>query len=68
LNVVAGQPFVLTWTDAEGPVDIVLKFGDPKNLETVETLASMAFSNAQPAAEARVTLSGANSPASIAHR
>jgi len=34
-----GQPFELTWTDAQGPVDIILRSGDPKNLDTVMTLA-----------------------------
>ena len=62
LNPVTGQPFVLTWCNAKGSVDIVLRFGDPSNLVTVQTLAGMAFSNASPAAETRITPSGADPP------
>lgn len=40
VNPQPGEPFTLTWSGASGPVDIVLRFGDPKNLDTVETLVS----------------------------
>jgi len=40
INPVAGEPFELTWSGASGPVSIVLRSGDPKNLKTVTTLAS----------------------------
>jgi hypothetical protein len=43
INPVAGQDFELTWTNAHGPVDIVLKAGDPADLRTVKTLERMAF-------------------------
>jgi hypothetical protein len=40
INPEPGKPFTLTWSDASGPVNIVLRHGDPKNLDTVETLVS----------------------------
>jgi hypothetical protein len=40
LDVKPGEPFTLTWTDARGPVDILLMSGDPKDLVTVQTLGS----------------------------
>jgi hypothetical protein len=40
INPKPGQPFTLTWSDAQGPVEIVLRTGDPKDLDTVKTLAS----------------------------
>jgi hypothetical protein len=39
INPQPGQPFELTWSGASGPVDIVLRAGDPKDLKTVTTLA-----------------------------
>lgn len=46
VNVKAGQPFTLTWTEASGPVTILLKNGPSTNLKTVTTLASGQTSNA----------------------
>lgn len=36
--VVAGQPFVLTWSGAVGPVTILLKTGPTDDLQTVTTI------------------------------
>ncbi|KAI1001457.1 hypothetical protein K3495_g6742 [Podosphaera aphanis] len=40
VNVKAGQPFTISWTDAAGPVTILLKNGPSTNLNTVSTIAS----------------------------
>lgn len=34
-----GQPFELTWDEAEGPVTITLKGGESGNLKDIEVLA-----------------------------
>jgi len=39
-DVTPGEPFTLTWDDANGPVEIVLRSGDPANLDTVGTLGT----------------------------
>ncbi len=37
-DIVAGQPFTLTWSGNSGPVTISLANGDPNNLKVVETI------------------------------
>ncbi|KAF4625865.1 hypothetical protein G7Y89_g12297 [Cudoniella acicularis] len=39
-NVTAGEPFTFTWTNATGPVSLVLKNGASTNLQTVSTITS----------------------------
>ncbi|OHF01356.1 extracellular matrix protein [Colletotrichum orchidophilum] len=39
-NIQAGQPFVITWSDASGPVTLTLKNGPSTDLKTVSTIAS----------------------------
>ncbi|KAJ4406078.1 hypothetical protein N0V82_010189 [Gnomoniopsis sp. IMI 355080] len=38
--VTEGTPFEITWTDADGPVTLLLKDGPSSNLATVATIAS----------------------------
>jgi hypothetical protein len=38
--ITAGTPFNITWADASGPVTLLLKDGDPSNLQTVLTIQS----------------------------
>lgn len=40
-DVVAGETFVIGWTDAEGQVSIRLKSGPANSLQTVEEIASL---------------------------
>ncbi|KAI1354237.1 hypothetical protein F5Y01DRAFT_26099 [Xylaria sp. FL0043] len=40
INVSPGKPFILTWEDASGPVEISLVTGTASNLETVEVIDS----------------------------
>ncbi|KAM7193521.1 hypothetical protein V8F33_007748 [Rhypophila sp. PSN 637] len=37
-NVVEGEPFEITWMNAEGPVTLTLKNGDAKNLKDVTVI------------------------------
>ncbi|KAK2004588.1 hypothetical protein LX36DRAFT_649649 [Colletotrichum falcatum] len=39
-DVEAGQPFTITWSDAQGPVTLTLKNGPSTNLVTVQSIAS----------------------------
>ncbi|KAJ0164791.1 hypothetical protein CTA2_173 [Colletotrichum tanaceti] len=39
-NVQAGEPFIITWSDAQGPVTLTLKNGPSTNLNTVQIIAS----------------------------
>lgn len=39
-DVQAGEPFVITWSDAQGPVTLTLKNGPSSNLQTVQTITS----------------------------
>lgn len=39
-NVVAGEPFTLTWSGAAGPVNITLEDGSTSNLQAVEVIDS----------------------------
>ncbi|PQE24815.1 extracellular matrix protein [Rutstroemia sp. NJR-2017a BVV2] len=39
-DLTAGQAFTLTWSDAEGPVTVLLKDGASTDLKTVQTLGS----------------------------
>lgn len=39
-DVIAGQPFNISWTDAQGPVTITLRVPDAFNPELVTTIAS----------------------------
>lgn len=37
--VTEGQPFTITWTDADGAVTLLLKDGSSTDLKTVSTIA-----------------------------
>ncbi|GKT54970.1 extracellular matrix protein [Colletotrichum tofieldiae] len=37
-DVQAGEPFTITWSDAQGPVTLTLKNGPSTNLATVQTI------------------------------
>jgi len=39
-DVAAGQPFTITWSDAQGPVTLTLKNGPSTNLVTVQSIAT----------------------------
>lgn len=39
-TITAGKPFEITWTEASGPVTIILKNGPPAALQTVSTIQS----------------------------
>lgn len=39
-DVVAGETFTISWTDADGGVSIRLKSGPANNLQTVQEIAS----------------------------
>lgn len=39
-TLTAGKAFTLTWSNAQGPVTITLKNGNPGALQTVMTVAS----------------------------
>lgn len=39
-DVTAGQPFTITWSGANGAVELLLKNGASGNLATVSTIAS----------------------------
>ncbi|KAK1600465.1 Ser-Thr-rich glycosyl-phosphatidyl-inositol-anchored membrane family-domain-containing protein [Colletotrichum navitas] len=39
-DVAAGQPFTITWSDAQGPVTLTLKNGPSTNLATVQSIAT----------------------------
>ncbi|KZL70179.1 extracellular matrix protein [Colletotrichum tofieldiae] len=39
-DVQAGEPFTITWSDAQGPVTLTLKNGPSTNLATVQTITS----------------------------
>ncbi|KAK2065811.1 hypothetical protein LY76DRAFT_599902 [Colletotrichum caudatum] len=39
-EVVAGKPFTITWSDAQGPVTLTLKNGPSSNLATVQSIAT----------------------------
>lgn len=41
VGVATGTPFDLTWSNATGPVTLLLKNGASTDLKTVETIASM---------------------------
>lgn len=45
----AGQPFTITWTDAQGPVTITLKNGDSNNLQTVAPITCKSNPPVRPA-------------------
>lgn len=38
-SVTEGQPFTITWTNADGPVTLLLKDGASNDLSTVATIA-----------------------------
>src|SRR5690349_11586519 len=38
VDPVAGEPFEITWQNAEGPVTLTLRRGDPNNLDIVDTI------------------------------
>jgi hypothetical protein len=40
-NVVAGEAFTITWTDAQGVVSIRLKSGPANSLKTVQEITSL---------------------------
>lgn len=40
VDPVAGEPFEITWQNAEGPVTLTLRRGDPNNLDIVDTITS----------------------------
>jgi len=42
--ITAGTPVNITWTDASGPVTLLLKDGDANNLQTVLTIQSKSLS------------------------
>jgi hypothetical protein len=39
-GITVGKAVNLTWDDASGPVTLILKNGDPSDLQTVSTIAS----------------------------
>jgi len=43
VNPVAGEPFEITWQNAEGPVTISLKYGNPDNLSDAGEIVGMCF-------------------------
>lgn len=45
-GVTAGTPVNITWSGASGPVTLLLKDGDPTNLQTVEIIQSKSLSGA----------------------
>ena len=40
-DIEAGKPFTIEWANAQGPVTITLKNGDPTDLQTVEVIDCM---------------------------
>jgi hypothetical protein len=42
--ITAGTAFNITWSGASGPVTLLLKDGDPSNLQTVETIQGKSLS------------------------
>jgi hypothetical protein len=44
--ITAGTPFNITWTDASGPVTLILKDGPANNLQTVLTIQSKSLPGA----------------------